>query len=293
MKKILILVLVFVLIFTSCSNKPENTNNDNNQTNAGDNNNNQGGDVTAPDNSNSGNGENTENNNSQNTTNEDENNFTLTSEIIPLDVGDNEDITAKTCKINIEAGEKFENLKNTIAEINTWIESTAKKDLEMLFEYAEMDTDSELEKFYSIDDNISFIRQDDKYVSFSLLRYENTGGVHPSTMGAGFTIDVESGKRLNLKDIVSNPDDLYDIILDKLNKHEAKVGFYNDYESSVKKLFYGDESTEFQLVWVIDDRTLYINFEPYVIAPYATGPVNITISFNEVENLFIDSIKEN
>ncbi len=145
---------------------------------------------------------------------------------------------------------------------------------------------------YSLESTVAVRRADDKIFSYVRQNFSFTGGAHPSTAYTGYNYDPETGKVLNLQDVVTDYDGLYQAVLDalkKVNESQDNSVFFDEYEDTVKSMFYGasaddtasseDYGLTYTLNWVMTDDGLYIIFNQYDIAPYAAGQFVAEVPF--------------
>ena len=145
---------------------------------------------------------------------------------------------------------------------------------------------------YSLESTVIVKRADDKILSYVRQNYSYTGSAHPSTMYTGNNYDPKTGKVLKLQDVVNDYDGLYQAVMDalvKVNESQDNSVFFDEYKDTVKSMFYGADSdgsassedyglTD-SLNWVMTDDGVYIIFNQYDIAPYATGQFIAEIPF--------------
>lgn len=112
------------------------------------------------------------------------------------------------------------------------------------------------------------------------------GGIHPNTYGHFYNYDLLSGKKLNLSDILTDDTTLTnitDIIKDRLNNVEF---LWDDYAAVISEQFecglheYGN--------WYFSNDGLCFYFDPYVLAPYAAGPITAEISYSSLVGILKD-----
>ena len=131
--------------------------------------------------------------------------------------------------------------------------------------------------------DISVNRADTKMLSFDVQYYSYLGGAHGYYSNGGYTYDTASGKLLTLKDVITDLPKLEEIVLKKLSDISEEYGLYDDYEAGIKsEISEGDGP---YINWDFDNNGMNIWFNPYDIAPYASGIVSINIKYNEYPNL--------
>lgn len=115
-------------------------------------------------------------------------------------------------------------------------------------------------------------------VIFSLAAADSYwyGGAHPYSYQLGFNYDSKSGKPLELYDLVTDKDAFYEVLYTALSGHEYKEGFFEDWEDTLKKEYYQEEY--YHLNWIAANDGIRIWFNQYDIAPYAAGPITLSIA---------------
>ncbi len=137
------------------------------------------------------------------------------------------------------------------------------------------------DKKYSIeflgDELISFLCHTDIYL----------GGVHPTPDEHGVIFDINSGKRLSLTDVFTSVSDLRAAVLPRIGEmikeegDEPFGGFEDDFSPIV------DEGT-----FVITDDGVKFICNVYVLFPYVSGIKYYTVSFDEIEKIYLYSDTE-
>lgn len=154
------------------------------------------------------------------------------------------------------------------------------------YDSLENDEDSYFSR-YSLSESVGIYRIDSNVVSFCERFYEYTGGAHGIYGNNGRTFDVNSGKELQLEDILSDSQGFYDkavdYIIDNLQKNYEE-GLFSGYEETVRT----DTFDETPVSWYLDDTGIVIDYDLYMIAPYVAGTPSVTLPYDE----FADYIKE-
>ena len=158
---------------------------------------------------------------------------------------------------------------------------------------------------YGIEDTISMKRGDDRIFSYVTTDYSYLGGAHPNVVYNGYNYDTKTGKRLTLRDVTEDYDSLYAQVLDTLRAFQEEHDmFFEDYEDTVKGMFYGFSAEEDledssmtdadreeisdtagtasdidNIQWYLTDNELVVIFNRYDIAGYAFGPTAVKIPF--------------
>lgn len=134
--------------------------------------------------------------------------------------------------------------------------------------------DPEHPPFFDVTETVNVRRADSRVFSLMFEGSFYTGGPHgqPYTLGAVF--DTETGERLKLTDVVTDIGLLPDLVKEQLEAFWDMDYLYDNLD--LNKFF--NENLE-SVAWVLDYQGLSIYFQPYDIAPYASGTQNVTISF--------------
>ena len=177
-------------------------------------------------------------------------------------------------------------------------------DMQTFLEDSDWETTGSL---YAIEDTISMKRGDDRIFSYVTTDYSYLGGAHPNFVYNGYNYDTKTGKRLTLRDVTEDYDSLYAQVLDTLRafqEEQEDFMFFEDYEDTVKGMFYGFSAEEDledsdmtaadreetpdtagtasdidNIQWYLTDDELVVIFNRYDIAAYVFGPTAVKIPF--------------
>lgn len=177
-------------------------------------------------------------------------------------------------------------------------------DMQTFLEDSDWETTGSL---YAIEDTISMKRGDDRIFSYVTTDYSYLGGAHPNFVYNGYNYDTKTGKRLTLRDVTEDYDSLYAQVLDTLRafqEEQEDFMFFEDYEDTVKGMFYGFSAEEDledsgmtaadreeisdtagtasdidNIQWYLTDNELVVIFNRYDIAAYVFGPTAVKIPF--------------
>lgn len=150
-----------------------------------------------------------------------------------------------------------------------------------LEEILEEDDTGAFEIPYSYSGSLSEIDYfDEVYLSFCQLEYDYTGGAHGMPCRIGFTFELETGRRLFLKDVMeNNEEELKDIVTEYFAEYIGKnPGDF--WEGSVD---YVRECTDLESPFYLTEEGIAFYFAPYELAPYAGGFQEVTIPYEEFE----------
>ncbi len=124
-------------------------------------------------------------------------------------------------------------------------------------------------------------RADQLALSFLCADSSFTHGAHGSYELSGENFDAQTGKRLELTDVFMNVESLPDNVINCLREtYDARV-FYDNTDKTVTKSI-----LEGSVNWTLSSRGVTFYFNPYEIAPYASGLLTATILFDERPGLF-------
>ena len=169
-------------------------------------------------------------------------------------------------KRNVEkwSAERSEGLKGLYADF----QETAETDLQ----------ESETFYGYSLYQTVTTARADDKVLSFRDDTYQYTGGAHGMFFREGINFDSQSGKRLALRDVVSDWDNFSTEATACVVYHlKESYGeeLFDDYVTSVEAMW--EEGVE--PTWYLDASSLVIVIPEYLVGPYSIGTPEIHLSY--------------
>ncbi len=133
------------------------------------------------------------------------------------------------------------------------------------------------------DEEMFFVqRADSQILSIRDEFYSYSGGVHPMYGAWGYNFDTQTGKKLELDDVVTDFDKMLELVEQKLYDIYDKEMFYPDVED------YFDNFTSQDLNWTMGYQGISFQFNPYMVAPYAFGMQEVTVWFEEAPELFVE-----
>ena len=133
--------------------------------------------------------------------------------------------------------------------------------------------------FYSKND--LYIRRADSNVVSLINSFENySGGAHGMYGWLGVNFNSATGARLKISDVCADANRLQSVIIKRLYADYDSRAFDN-VETNVTKMIAQDE-----IDFVIEPRGVTFIFNPYEVAPYASGMLTATIFFDEQPGLF-------
>ncbi len=122
-------------------------------------------------------------------------------------------------------------------------------------------------------------RADSKVLSILYHGYTYTGGAHGFPYFWGESYDVFTGELLTLSDVVTQKDELSDLIWKELS--EAYPGETWGGEVNLADWIEAEDV----LSWTLDYNGITFYFNPYDLAAYAYGRQQVTLTFSEYPNL--------
>lgn len=124
-------------------------------------------------------------------------------------------------------------------------------------------------------------RADTRVLSLLLTGYLYKGGTHGMPYNRGFVFDTRTGRQLKLTDIVTDVNLLPELVEKQLDICWGMEMLYEDLD--LKEYFTGNQD---EIQWVLDYNGITFFFNPYEIAPYASGMQDVLISFEDHPELF-------
>ena len=135
---------------------------------------------------------------------------------------------------------------------------------------------------------ISVTRADQKVLSLVNTETSFMGGAHGSYYEDGEVFDAETGAVLELSDVVTDYDKVYDYVMEYLKENYETEMFFDGYEEWIQEMFYEPEGAmAAPIEWNMDMDSLDIRFNPYVIGPWVSGTFEVEIPYEKNEELFV------
>jgi hypothetical protein len=173
-------------------------------------------------------------------------------------------------------------------KINSFLEEEFLKSIEWYEEFiAVQDSFPSIEyeagMFFSFETGFDIKLLNESYLSLVLNHYEFTGGAHGNFYSMGYTFDLKSGDLITLDEIIkanSIPEITKLCERKLLEMYESpsisETGIFEDYiELTVEQ--------DFHLL----PNALVFQFDPYEIAPYSMGNIEIILPYEEINNYLI------
>jgi|GEM_PF-5343069 len=129
--------------------------------------------------------------------------------------------------------------------------------------------------------SIKIKRADDIAVSFLEETYEDFGGAHPLNANKSRNFNSKTGDEIKTDDVITDRTKFYETLIRLIEDDERSADFFDDYKKIIK-----DEIENDSLTWVLLDRGIQVILDPYEVASYAVGQIDIDIDANENPELF-------
>jgi hypothetical protein len=139
---------------------------------------------------------------------------------------------------------------------------------------------------FSFESDFRVVYNSKDFISIVLDYYEFTGGAHGNYYSVGYNIRTSDGKVFTLDDIL------------KPNSYQALSEFCTeeilnmfDANSLIEAGLFEDEIilSADQDFFIMPD-SLVIQFDPYEIAPYAMGSIEVGLKFSKIKNILKDDL---
>ena len=141
--------------------------------------------------------------------------------------------------------------------------------------------------FYEVTETVAVRRADSRVFSLVFDGFFYTGGVHGQPYTAGAVFDTQTGKKLQLSDVVTDPAQLPGLVREQLEKYWDTSLFYEDLDLNT---FFRENLDA--VAWTLDYHGVTLYFNPYEIAPYASGTQHVTLSFAAHPELFLQKYQD-
>lgn len=185
--------------------------------------------------------------------------------------------------------------ENYPALTKTLSELVDKRQKNLISEYEESVPDSvehfteftEYAVMFELTEEVQVRRADTRVLSLLIDGYCYAGGVHGYPYYGGVNFDTQTGEILTLSDIFTDCGRLSELVEEQLYINYDPDCFFGDVD--LDERFSADYD---QVEWVLDYNGVTFYFNPYDIAPFASGILSATISFAEHPDLFCDTYCE-
>lgn len=135
---------------------------------------------------------------------------------------------------------------------------------------------------WSIESTVDVTFSDSTYFAISMHNYNYMGGAHPNYSVSKRIFNKESGQILKLTDLVTDVSAIKKLVETNFRK-EVKVPVPISLSES-GFWFENDKFTLPENIGMTNDG-LEFYYNPYEVAPYAQGAIDIVLPFNKIQNL--------
>lgn len=196
-------------------------------------------------------------------------------------------LTAESDNIRI-LNDDYEVLNDKLALYNREIFQELLDIYEENLEWARVQADEGNPGEWFISRDVDVVRADEMILSFWNTEIGYLGGAHGSYYSNGVNFDPKTGEILELRDVVTDYEKLYDMVLDQLTEQYEEETFFEGWQGWLDEMFFSTEkSEENALEWTMDDGGITVCFNPYVISSWAAGTMEVKIPFEKNESLFL------
>ena len=135
--------------------------------------------------------------------------------------------------------------------------------------------------------DIVVTRADENILSFWNDHDDYLGGAHGGYYRFGENFDSKTGNLLTLREVVTDYDKFYETFLNELMEANNPEIFFEGWEDVVKAMFENETKNDGnELEWIMDQNGVTVCLNPYAIAPWAAGRLDVKVSFDEYPELF-------
>lgn len=134
---------------------------------------------------------------------------------------------------------------------------------------------------YESSESAMIRRADSSVLSVLYSGFQFEGGIHGYSYYWGENYDTETGTLLGLTDVVNDINEFSKYVEEQLYTHWEKEVFYEDLDLEQ----YVKENLD-MIPWTLDYHGVTVYFNPFDIAPYATGIQDVTVAFDVNPGLF-------
>lgn len=185
---------------------------------------------------------------------------------------------------------KYPELAKALKELDQEIAISTKEEYDQYVAWSEEAKTSGEETYfpYFVERDMLVRRADSKILSISIPIENYGGGAHGWYGDYPHSFDVETGKEIKFTDIVRNMRGMYDLVTDILQvKYEDEWDMFISYMD-------GQDPYEAYITEAVEQGFYFNNkgitlvFNPYDIAAYAAGAIEVYIPYEGHEDLFWD-----
>lgn len=136
---------------------------------------------------------------------------------------------------------------------------------------------------YYLETDYTIELANDKIVSIGIFSSTFEGGAHPNHFSSAFNFDLSTGTALKLKDLFK-PGANYLKTISELCIKKLKESDEEEFDDEWLATGAGPKEENFTS-WNIKKNGISINFDPYQVSSYASGPHDVLITFDELKSI--------
>ena len=174
---------------------------------------------------------------------------------------------------NLDQNSVIEAINN---KLKTYVEEWVSDVKQEITDYSLMTLAEENEIKYEYELAFDVTADEEKLLSVVYRCVANTGGAHPNSWKDAMVLSFETGEELNLVDIFNLDEDYIMMSIEKFYELDIDENPERFYENAKEILPEAMKNVEY---YVTEDRVIFF-FNPYEIAPYAAGYVEIMVERN-------------
>ena len=197
-------------------------------------------------------------------------------------------------RLSDDTKNKYPKLSGVIDELNEQWKSGGESNVAMFAPWAKdmiENSDPAGQVFYS-NSTAVILRADDAIYTVMQRWDDYTGGAHPNHGTIISNYLPSSGKEVSLQSVLDDDTDLTKHIYDELLQAYPDYGIEELGEivpDSIDGMYYGGGIT----TWYLDVEGLHIHYDPYDIAGYAIGDLDVVLTYDKYPNLVKERYRVN
>ncbi|MCR4896139.1 MAG: hypothetical protein K5891_05110 [Lachnospiraceae bacterium] len=135
-------------------------------------------------------------------------------------------------------------------------------------------------------DNLTIHRADSRLFSFEVSSESWFNGPHPNTIFNSFNYDPQTGDFLQIRDVMSHPEELPEMIFDHLEWLDDTYVFEEEENIRMKERI-REYVADDVLCWTVDEKGIAVTFDAYALQFYAFGPMWSVLTFEDYPDLLL------
>ena len=202
--------------------------------------------------------------------------------------GDDAYLYLQYCDVEVN-GDGYDDLKRNVEKWSAERSDGLKRLYDEFQESASAEAESQEEFYgYSLYQTVTTARADEQILSLRDDTYQYTGGAQGMFYREGINFDAQSGKRLGLRDIISDWDNFAleasACVIYYLKEHYGEE-LFDDYIQNVEAMWIEDAEPD----WYVDATSIVIVLQEYFVGPYSIGAPEIHLSYVDFCHYIKDS----